>query len=123
MSPGNRAEVDSLEALVAGDEAALYADSAYMGPRARAIVARCGMTDQVQKHGVRRRKLTEAERERNTEIGVTRARVEPIFGHWKRHWGLRRTRFLGLAKMHIVTALAAVGWNLWKGARFRRLYG
>ena len=52
-----------------------------------------------------------------------RARAEPIFGHWKRHWGLRRTRFLGLAKMHIVTALAAVGWNLWKGARFRRLYG
>ncbi len=33
VSPGNRAEVDSLEDLVVGDEAALYADGAYSSPR------------------------------------------------------------------------------------------
>jgi IS5 family transposase len=123
VSPGNRAEVDSLGTLVVGDETALYADSAYIGPRTRAILARTGMADRVQRKGCNRRKLTEADRARNVEIGVTRSRVEPIFGHWKRHWGLRRTRFAGLAKMQIVTALAAIGWNLWKGARFRALYG
>lgn len=123
VSPGNRAEVDSLFDLVVGDETALYADSAYIGPRTRALLARHGMVDQVQRHGVRRRKLTPAEHNRNVEIGVTRGRVEAIFGHWKRHWGFRRTRFLGEAKMHIQTGLAAIGWNLWKGAGFRARYG
>ena len=37
------------------------------------------------------------------------ARVEAIFGHWKRHWGPRGTRLLGLAKMRILTGLAAIG--------------
>ena len=81
------------------------------------------MVDQVQRRGCNRRRLTAADRARNTEIGVTRGRIEAIFGHWKRHWGFRRTRFMGREKMGIMTALAAVGWNLWKGARFRRLYG
>ncbi|WP_164989306.1 transposase, partial [Roseovarius sp. A46] len=71
----------------------------------------------------RRRKLTPQERARNVEIGVTRGRVEAIFGHWKRHWGLRRTRFLGGAKMQVLTRLAAIGWNLWKGAGFKARYG
>ncbi|WP_104018459.1 IS5 family transposase [Roseovarius nitratireducens] len=123
VSPGNRAEVDSLCDLMVGDETALYADSAYIGPRTRALLAHHGMCDRVQKHGVRRRKLTPQERARNVEIGVTRGRVEAIFGHWKRHWGLRRTRFLGAAKMQALTSLAAIGWNLWKGAGFKARYG
>ncbi|WP_422026765.1 IS5 family transposase [Roseovarius sp.] len=123
VSPGNRAEVDSLEDLVVGDEAALYADGAYSSPRSRALVARTGMADRVQQRGAKHKRLGPQDKARNVEIGVTRARVEAIFGHWKRHWGLRRTRFLGLAKMRILTGLAAVGWNLWKGARFRSLYG
>ncbi|KMW57270.1 ISMca7, transposase [Candidatus Rhodobacter oscarellae] len=123
VSAGNRAEVDSLEALVAGDESALYADAAYIGPRTRALLARRGMADRVQRRGARGHPLSDENKARNVEIGVTRGRVEAIFGHWKRHWGLRRTRFLGEAKMMTVTTLAAIGWNLHKGARFRRLYG
>lgn len=121
-SPGNEAEIHSLADIVVGDETALYADAAYIGPRMRAIVEPSGMRDQVQRRGCNRRKLTEQDRARNVEIGVTRGRVEAIFGHWKRHWGLRRTRFLGLTKMRTLTGLAAIGWNLKKGARFRRLY-
>ncbi len=123
VSPGNRAEVDSLCDLVVGDETALYADSAYIGPRTRALLAHHAMRDQVQRHGVRRRKLTPQERARNVGIGVTRGRVEAIFGHWKRHWGLRRTRFLGVVKMQVLTRLAAIGWNLWKGAGLKARYG
>lgn len=123
VSPGNRAEVDSLEALVAGDEAALYADAAYVGPRTRALLARTGMADRVQRRGTRGHPLAAAERARNVEIGVTRSRVEAIFGHMKRHWGLARSRFLGLTRTRIQFTLAAIGWNLWKGARFSQLYG
>jgi transposase, IS5 family len=122
-SPGNRAEVDSLGDLVVGDEAALYADGAYSSPRTRALLARQRIRDEVQRRGARHKRLTAAERARNAEIAVTRGRVEAIFGHWKRHWGFGRTRLLGLASMRIVTALTAIGWNLWKGAGFKKRYG
>ncbi|MBL9058593.1 MAG: transposase [Mangrovicoccus sp.] len=108
---------------MAGDEAALYADSAYVGPRTRALLARHGMADRVQRRGAWRHPSSAAARARNAEIGVTRSRIEAIFGHWKRHRGFRRTRFPGLARMRILAGLAAIGWNLWKGARFRSLYG
>jgi transposase, IS5 family len=123
VSPGNQAEVDSLEALVVGDEAALYADSAYIGPRTRALLSRYGMADRVQRRGARGRKLSPQERARNREIGVTRGRVEPIFGHWKHQWGQGRARFMGLVRTRIQIALTAIGWNLWKGARMQQLYG
>ncbi len=123
VSPGNHAEVDSLAALVVGDETALYADAAYIGARTRALLARHGMQDRVQRRGARGNPLSAAGKARNVEIGVTRSRVEAIFGHMKRLWGLRRTRFMGLARMRTHFSLAAIGWNLLKGARFQSRYG
>jgi transposase, IS5 family len=123
VSPGNKAEVDSLEALVVGDETALYADAAYIGPRTRALLVRHGMADHVQRRGARCHLLSPQGCQRNIGIGVTRDRVEPIFGHWKQHWGLRRSRFMGLSRTTTWVRLAAIGWNLWNGARFKSLHG
>lgn len=124
VSPGNEAEVDSLfDGLVVGDKTALYADAAYSGPRTRALVARNDMLDQVQRRGARDHPLSDADKACNDEIGVTRGRVEAIFGHWKRNWGLWRTRFMGRTQAGTLIALAAISWNLQKGARFKNLYG
>ena len=49
VSPGNRAEVDSLEGLMTGGEEALFADAAYIGPRTRALPADGGIADHVQR--------------------------------------------------------------------------
>lgn len=106
-----------------GDETELYADAAYIGGRTRALLARHGIADRVQRRGARGHPLSAAGKARNAGLGVTRGRVEAIFGHMKRHWGMRRIRFLGLVKMRIHFSLAAIGWNLLKGARFKRLYG
>lgn len=94
VSAGNSAEVDSLEDVVVGDEAALFADSAYIGPRTRALLKRHEMRDQVRRRGARGHPLSAQDRARNVEIGVTRGRVEAIFGHMKRHWGMARSRFM-----------------------------
>jgi len=56
-------------------------------------------------------------------VGVTRGRVEAIFGHMKRLWGMRRSRFTGLARTRTQFTLPAIGRNLQKGARFRREFG
>ena len=123
VSPGNKAEVDRLEGLMTGGEVALYADAADIGPRTRALMARTGMADHVRRRGARCHPLSEENKARNIEIGVTRAGVERISGHMKRCWGMRRTPYPGLARTRTWFSLAALGWNLWKGARFQRRYG
>lgn len=118
VTPGNKAGVDSLEGLMTGDEVALCADAAYIGPRTRAVIARTGMADRVQRRSARGHPLSEAKKERSVEIGVAR-----IFGHFKRLWGLCRAPCMGLAKTKTWFTIVALGWNLWKGATFQRLYG
>ncbi|MFT6156828.1 MAG: IS5 family transposase, partial [Neolewinella sp.] len=41
----------------------------------------------------------------------------------KQHYGLARTRFMGLVKNQTVYGLAAIAANIRKGAKFLSLYG
>jgi IS5 family transposase len=41
-----------------------------------------------------------------------RCRIEEVFGTWKRSYGLRRMRWLGLAKAGLQVRLAAIAYNL-----------
>lgn len=48
----------------------------------------------------------------NAPIHRVRARVEKIFGTWKRCYGLRRMRWRGLAKAAAQVHLTATAYNL-----------
>ena len=65
----------------------------------------------------------EEDRVRNKIIAVTRGGGERPFATYKRHYGLARTRFMGLAKNATVYGLAAMAANIRKGAKFLELYG
>jgi len=123
LTPGNKHEINSLMDLLDGSEEMLFADSAYSSQKIRDWMADHDISDRVQRKGYRNRKLSVRDRARNVEIGVTRGRVEAIFGHMKRLWGMARSRFMGLARTHTQFQIAAIGWNLQKGARFRRMFG
>ena len=123
MTPGNEHEINSLTGLLDGSEDMLFADSAYSSQKIRDWMVENDITDRVQRKGYRNRKLSLEDRARNVEIGVTRGRVEAIFGHMKRLWGMARSRFMGLARTHTQFQIAAIGWNLKKGARFRLMFG
>jgi IS5 family transposase len=111
------------EALMTGHESELYADSAYASVKTDADLKARGVKNNVQKKGRRNHPLSEADTERNKEIGFTRGRVEAIFGSHKLHRNLRKTRFLGLLKNTMHFALAAIIHNLQKAARFVERYG
>ena len=113
----------SFVTLLLGDETALYADAAYSSQQTREKLAKLGIDDQVQRKGYRGKPLSEEERTRNKEIAVTRAGGERPFAPYKRHYGLARTRFMGLAKNATVYGLAAMAANIRKGAKFLVLYG
>jgi IS5 family transposase len=48
----------------------------------------------------------------NQPIHKVRARIEKIFGTWKRSYGLRRMRWLGIAKAAAQVHLTAIAYNL-----------
>ncbi len=49
-----------------------------------------------------------------------RCRIEKVFGTWKRSYGLRRMRWLGLAKAGLQVRLTALAYNVRRSATLMR---
>ena len=123
VTPGNVHDSQERDTLLLGDEAALYADAAYSSAETRDTLKRFGIDDQVQRKGYRGKPISPADKKRNAHIAVTRAGGERPFATFKWHYGLARTRWMGLAKNITAYGLAAMALNIRKGAKFLRLYG
>lgn len=123
VTAGNVHDSQERDALLLGDEVALYADAAYSSADTRNKLSQLGIDDQVQRKGYRNNPLSCADQIRNKVIAVTRAGGERPFATYKQHYGLARTRFMGLAKNITAYGLAAIAANLRKGAKFLTLYG
>jgi IS5 family transposase len=123
VTAGNVHDSQERETLLLGDEVALYADAAYSSLETRNKLAQLDIDDQVQRKGYRNRPLSSEDQCRNKVIAVTRAGGEHPFAAYKQHYGLARTRFMGLAKNMSFFGLAAVAANLRKGTRSLILYG
>lgn len=123
VTPGNVHDSQERDTLILGNESALYADAAYSSKETRDKLEHLGIADQVQRKGYRNNPLSCADKTRNQVIAVTRSGGERPFATYKQHYGLARTRFMGLAKNATVYGLAAMAANIRKGARFLMLYG
>ena len=123
VTPGNVHDSQERDTLLLGDETALYADAAYSSQQTRDKLEQLGIEDQVQRKGYRGNPLSDADRCRNKEIAITRSGGERPFATYKWHYGLARTRYMGLAKNATVYGLAAMAANIRKGAKFLMRYG
>lgn len=123
VTPGHVHDSQERDTLLLGDESALYADAAYTSENTRKTLEKWGIADQVQRKGYRNNPLSSSDAIRNAQIAVTRSGGERPFATYKQHYGLARTRFLGLAKNTTVYGLAAIAANIRKGAKFLGLYG
>lgn len=117
LTPANVADVDKGHELVMGDERAVYADKAYVGPRMRARLAEDGIKDRVQQRRWKDRALTPRQTLRNKLIGYVRGRVEGVFGTLKRSFGLGRMRLMGLERNTAATLITLIAWNLNRAAQ------
>lgn len=117
LTPANVPEVSVGHDLVMGDEAAVYADKAYVGPRMRERLKAHGIKDRVQRRWHwRRPRLRASVVRRNVLIGRVRGRIEGVFGTLKRSYGLARMRFMGLARNTTATLMILTAWNLARAA-------
>jgi IS5 family transposase len=123
VTAGNVHDSTEHDTLLLGDESELYADAAYSSKANRDKLKRLGIRDRVQRKGYRDHPISEADKERNKEIAVTRSGGERPFATYKCVYGLARTRFMGLKKNLTFYGLAAMASNIKKAAKFLLLYG
>lgn len=114
LTPAHVHDSTMAEALIQGDEEAVYADRGYDQAARRARLAEQGIADGIM--GRRRRNTTPAEATaiatRNRLLAPLRAPVERVFALWKRCYGYRRVRYRSLTRNAAQLGLLAIATNL-----------
>ncbi len=104
------AELDAILPDAPGDT---YGNSAFAGSRPEAAIRARGGTPRVVHTGTWGGAEALARLQaHNAEVSRVRARIEKVFGTAKRCYGLRRMRWLGLAKASLQVRLTAMAYNL-----------
>jgi transposase, IS5 family len=113
LTPANVHDTREADALVMGDERAVYADMAYATHARRASLKARGIKDRIMHRPNRHApELPHWQRRRNALIRVARAAVERTFGTLKRGYGYRQVRYFSLAANAVELQLKCFAFNL-----------
>lgn len=101
------------DALIQGDEKAVYADKAYESKARRGRLKALGIKDRIMHRSHKNQaRLPHWQQVRNKLITPIRAAVERPFGVLKQSYGYRRVRYRGLAKNASHLFLLCIALNL-----------
>lgn len=117
VTPANVNESEPADALICGDEAAVYADKAYSNKERRARLKARGVRDGIMMKANRWRKPSRWMIRRNAIISHRRAPIESLFAHFKHVYGFVRSSYRGLVRTTAAIHLAATAMNLQRWAR------
>lgn len=113
LTPANVNETSVADALIRGDEKAVYGDKAYASRERRARLKSRGIKDRIlHKTWGGGPPLSPWQKRRNALIAPIRASVETVFATLKRRMGHTKARYLGLAKNEAHLLLLALAYNL-----------
>lgn len=108
-------ESEVADALICGDEAAVYADKAYEKRGRRLRLKAAGVKDRIMHRGHKHQSaLPHWQAVRNKLISPIRSAVERVFGTFKRGYGYRRVRYRGLLANLVELRLLCIAFNLRK---------
>jgi IS5 family transposase len=112
-TPANRNDTEPADALIIGDEKAVWADAAYhTHAREAALKARGVKARLMRRANKHHPKLSPRLLRYNRLIARRRAAVETTFATWKRRMGLTSIRYIGLAKASAQILMVAMAFNL-----------
>jgi IS5 family transposase len=121
LTPANVNETVVADALIQGDERAVYADAAYDTHARRALLKARRIKDRIMHRPNKHHPdLPPGQQCRNRLISRIRARVETIFAILKRHYRYTRVRYLGLVKNQSHLHLLCIALNLRRAAVLMR---
>lgn len=110
-----------LEAVLPHEPGDVYADNAYAADRFTGVIRAHGGVPHVVYTSTWGGPAALARLEAwNAQVRAVRCRIEKVFGTWKRSYGLRRMRWLGLAKAGLQVRLTAIAYNLRRSATLLR---
>ena len=113
VTTANVHDAAELDAILPDTPGETYGDSAFAGRRPEAVIRARGGTPRVVHTGTWGGAEALARLQaHNAEVQRVRARIEKVFGTAKRCYGLRRMRWLGLARAGLQVRLAAMAYNL-----------
>jgi IS5 family transposase len=106
-------DADQAQAVLSSEPGDVYGDSASAGRSAERVIIARGGPPQVVRSGTWGRPEALARRKaHNAAVRRIRCRIETVFGTCKRSYGLRRMRWIGLAKAGLQVRLAAIACTL-----------
>lgn len=113
FTPANVNDTEVADELVGGDEEAVYADKAYGTQERSEWLKSVRIKDRIMRRGNKHHPvLAYWERRRNALISRLRSRVEKVFGTWKRSYGYRRVRYMGLERNATEMFFKCMAYNL-----------
>ncbi len=113
LTPASVNDTEAADALIMGDEAAVYADKAYASKARRTRLKAQGIKDRIMHRSHKhRRGLPVWQAKGNALIAPVRAAVERVFGTLKRSYGYRRVRFFNLGRNAAQLQLLCAAFNL-----------
>jgi IS5 family transposase len=113
VTTANVHDAAELDAVLPPEPGDVYCDSAFAGSRSeRTITARGGRPRIAQTATWGGAEALARLQAHNAQVQRVRARIEKVFGTCKRSYGLRRMRWLGLAKAGLQVRLTAIAYNL-----------
>jgi transposase, IS5 family len=113
LTPARTNESEIADALVIGDERAVYADKAYENKLRRQALKQRGIKDRIMHRSHKNQlRLPYWQRCRNVLIAPIRAGVERVFGTLKRCYGYTRVRYFSLRANLTQLRLLALAYNI-----------
>jgi IS5 family transposase len=113
VTSANVHDAAQLDAVLPAEPGDVYGDSAFNGSRVQAtIAARGGRALIVQTGTWGGAEALSRLQAYNAAVSRVRGRIEKVFGTCKRSYGLRRMRWIGLAKAGLQVRLIAIAFNL-----------
>jgi transposase, IS5 family len=110
-TPANEADVNIAPAIIPDEPGEVYADRAYDALSVEKAIKAKGGTSKLMRKGHRWLPAERCEAH-NRPLRPIRARIEKIFGTWKRSYRFRHRRWIGLAKAKLQVHLAVIAYNL-----------
>lgn len=121
VTTANIHDAAELAAILPDGPGPVYGDTAYSGSNPEAAIRGRGSTPHVTHKSTWGGPAALARLEaHNAEVRRVRGRIEKVFGTAKRSYGLRRMRWLGLARAGLQVRLAAMAYNLRRSWRLLR---
>jgi len=110
-TPANEADVAIGPEIIPDQPGEVYGDKAYDALSVEAAIEASGGVAKLLRKGHRWLKAKTLEAH-NRPLKPIRARIEKIFGTWKRSYHFRAMRWMGLAKAKLQVHLAAIAYNM-----------